>query len=246
MKAFSKGSDEGRRRLGAFKTCTASLRAVETTLLVMFGVASAAAFAFVRLASEVLEGETRTFDEAILRSLRTVSDPAIPIGPPWLTHAFKDITSIGGTTILALITLLTGGYLLIIAQRRLAVLVIGGVLGGWLLSNLLKLGIARARPDIVPHLVDVHDLSFPSGHAMLSAVTYLTLGALLSRLQTRPAARIYIVCTATLLTLLIGLSRVYLGVHYPTDVLGGWCAGTAWATLCWLVARAWIFRAGQK
>nr|WP_307233109.1 phosphatase PAP2 family protein [Pararhizobium capsulatum] len=207
----------------------------------MFGLVSAGGFLFLQLASEVTEGDTRGFDEEILLSLRRANDLSVPIGPGWLTHSVDDITSLGGTTVLTLITLVTVFYLLIIRQRRLGIFVLLGVLGGWGISTLLKLGIARPRPEIVPHLVDVHDLSFPSGHAMLSAVTYLTLGALLSRLQLRRSARIYIICIAVLLTLLIGMSRVYLGVHYPTDVLGGWCAGTVWATLCWIVARTLVF-----
>jgi undecaprenyl-diphosphatase len=121
-----------------------------------------------------------------------------------------------------------------------ALLLLLSVAGGWLISNGLKLGIARPRPDIVPHLIDVSDLSFPSGHAMLSAVTYLTLGALLSGMQRDRALKIYVVSIAVSLTVLVGISRVYLGVHYPSDVLGGWCAGAVWAVVCWRVSRRWI------
>lgn len=199
--------------------------------------ASISAFIFVQLTDEIIEGETRGFDEAVLLGLRQTNNHALPIGPDWLTKAFSDITSLGGVTVLSLVTLFAIFYLLLARSHRAALFLLASVLGGWLLSSALKLGVARPRPDLVPHLVDVHDFSFPSGHAMVSAVTYLTLGALLSRFEPRGIMQVYHLGAAILLTLLIGTSRVYLGVHYPTDVLGGWCAGLAWACFCWLVAR---------
>jgi len=214
-----------------------SLRNSAPIVLALFAIAAAALFAFFSLMNEMLEGETRAFDEAVLKSLRMTGDPAMPIGPPWLTKAFMDITSLGGFTVIMLITALSILYLLIIRKYFNALFVLLCVAGGWLLSHVIKFGIARPRPDVVAHLVDVNDFSFPSGHAMVSAVTYLTLGALLGRTQIQWAARYYFLGVAVLLTLLIGMSRIYLGVHYPTDVLGGWAAGAAWACGCWLLAR---------
>ena len=78
-------------------------------------------------------------------------------------------------------------------------------------------------------------MSFPSGHAALSAVCYLTLGVLLAQTQASRTLRIYFIATAMVLTLLVGVTRIYLGVHYPTDVLAGWCFGIAWALICWTV-----------
>ena len=204
--------------------------------------ASLLVFGFVRLTGEMLEGETRHFDEAILLSLRTAADHAIPIGPFWVTKVMTDLTALGGTTVLSLITVLVVVYLLLRRSFRTAGFVTVSILGGWLLSSALKLGVARPRPDLVPHLVEVYDLSFPSGHAMLSAITYLTLGAMLSRLETRPALRLFFPIVAVLLTFSIGFSRIYLGVHYPTDVIGGWTAGLAWASLSWLAARRLLGR----
>ncbi len=202
--------------------------------------ASLLLFAFIRLTREMLEGETRHFDETILLGLRQATDLATPIGPAWLTKMMTDLTALGGTTVLTLITVLVVLFLVLRGSKRTAAFVTISVLGGWLLSTLLKLGVARPRPELVSHLVVVSDFSFPSGHAMLSAVTYLTLGALLYRMEQRRALKLFYLLTALLLTILIGCSRVYLGVHYPTDVVGGWTAGAAWASLCWLASH-WVF-----
>jgi len=212
-------------------------KGTELIVLILFGIASGGLFAFMRLTDEVMEGETHGFDDAILLAFRTATDPSVPTGPAWLAYVVRDITSLGGVTVLSLITLGTIGFLWLSRRPAVAVFVAISIAGGWLVSNVLKLGVARPRPDIVSHLVDVHDLSFPSGHAMLSAVTYLTIGALLCQTENSRAIRIYTMAVAMLLTLAIGCSRIYLGVHYPTDVLGGWCAGAVWASGCWLIGR---------
>jgi undecaprenyl-diphosphatase len=130
------------------------------------------------------------------------------------------------------------GFLLLVRRWRTLALVVGSTLGGTLVNALLKRLFARPRPTVVPHLTEVMTESFPSGHAMLSAIVYLTLGALLAQLVQRRRLKAYLVGVALGLTLLIGLTRVYLGVHYPTDVLGGWMAGLGWALVTALVARA--------
>jgi undecaprenyl-diphosphatase len=210
--------------------------------LITFAAVAGGGLAFLSLTGEVMEGETHAFDEKILLAFRQAGDLALPAAPSWVTHAMTDITALGGVTVLSLMTVLSVLYLVLSRQRAIAVFMFLSIVGGWLVSTTLKLGVARPRPDIVPHLVEVHDLSFPSGHAMLSAVTYLTLAALLSRAEQYRSTRIFMIATGILLTLMIGLSRLYLGVHYPTDVLGGWCAGATWAAGCWLVARRFIAR----
>jgi undecaprenyl-diphosphatase len=205
-------------------------------LVTLFGL-SLFAWAFVQLAGEVIEGDTERLDRRILLALRNPSDLSDPIGPRWFEEAARDITGLGGHAILGLVTLAAVAYLLLTRKRGAALLVVAAVGGGMLLSSLLKLGFERPRPDLVPHGARVYTASFPSGHAMLSAVVYLTLGALLSRLHEGRWAKVYFVGVAVLLTLLVGASRVYLGVHYPTDVVAGWAAGVAWAVVCWLFAR---------
>jgi undecaprenyl-diphosphatase len=213
------------------------LSRVELSTLVGLAVLAGATFVFVKVADEVVEGDTNHFDEAVLRLLRTQTDLADPIGPWWLEIMFKDLTTLGGTTVLTLITIAAVGYLLVEQKRAAALLILLSVIGGVIVSHALKNAFARPRPELVAHLVDVHTLSFPSGHAMLSAVTFLTIGALLARVQSRLRTRVYLISVAIVLTVLVGVSRIYLGVHYPTDVLAGWSAGAAWAMFCYLIAR---------
>jgi undecaprenyl-diphosphatase len=177
------------------------------------------------------------FDERVLLSLRRPDDSAVPIGPSWLLGAARDVSALGSTTILVLMIVSVAGYLLLERRTGMLGLVLAATCGGGLILNVLKPLFARPRPSVVPHLVPVHSPSFPSGHSLLSAVVYLTLGALLARVTSDRITRIYLILLAAFLTVSIGLSRIYLGVHYPTDVLGGWVAGFLWALACGLVAR---------
>lgn len=192
---------------------------------------------FGQIASVILSGSTYSFDESLLRALRNPADLADPVGPAWLEIVMRDVTSLGSFTFVIITTLAVIGYLAFDGKRAAALFVLIAIAGGMALSEILKALFARPRPDLVAHLVDVHSTSFPSGHAMLSAMTFLTLGALLAREQSRRRLKIYLISVAILLTLAVGASRVYLGVHWPTDVLAGWCAGASWAMGCWLVAR---------
>ncbi|MGE0820736.1 MAG: phosphatase PAP2 family protein [Candidatus Binatia bacterium] len=209
----------------------------EGTVLAAVFVVVVSLWGFMELADEVLEGSAQLFDLWVMRQLRCPDDPTRPIGPSWLVEAGQEITALGGIPVLALIVLAVVGYLL--RQRAYGALqfVLIATIGGILLSFALKQVFGRERPDVILHLVTVHTPSFPSGHAMLSAVVYLTLGALLAQLVSSRVDKIYFITVAIALTLLIGVSRVYLGVHYPTDVLAGWSMGLAWALLCWIVAR---------
>jgi undecaprenyl-diphosphatase len=220
------------------------LRLNELGPLLTLGMLSISAWGFVKIADEVVEGETHALDQRLLLALRDPQNRANPLGPSWLEDAARDITGLGGYTILSLLTAATIVYLLLARKEKAALLVIGAVCGGMMLSTALKLGFERPRPDLVPHGARVYTASFPSGHAMLSAVTYLTLGALLARVQTQRRTKAFFLGLAVALTLLVGASRVYLGVHWPSDVLAGWCIGAAWACLCWFVALQ-LQRGGQ-
>jgi undecaprenyl-diphosphatase len=218
----------------------------ELTTLAAFLVPAFLLGAFLALASEVAEGDTTSFDRAILLALRSPGDTAEPIGPHWVEHAMRDITALGGFTVVTLVTLAAVGYLIISDRRGSALLLTVAVGGGAILSDALKSIFARPRPDFVAHSVEVASLSFPSGHAMLSAITYLTIGAMLTTVEREPARRGYILAVAVLLTLSIGISRIYLGVHYPTDVLAGWSVGAAWAMACFAIARGLRWRKGLR
>jgi undecaprenyl-diphosphatase len=216
----------------------------EAALLAAIALAAASLVLFGQLTDEVLEGETHAFDETVLLALRSATDPSDPIGPPWLEEQIRDVTALGSLGVLTLLSLAVVGFLILQGKRRTAVLVIAAVGGGMLVSTLTKLGFDRPRPDLVPHATQVYTASFPSGHAMMAAVTYLTLGALLARVQPRLRLKLYLIGLAATLTVLVGSSRVYLGVHWPTDVLAGWTLGAAWALACWAIAL-WLQARGR-
>jgi undecaprenyl-diphosphatase len=209
----------------------------ELGVIVAALVVAGGVWGFIHLADEVKEGDTQRFDEWALRSLRKKGNPAEGIGPPALGDAARDVTALGGVTVLTLVTAAVAGYLLLKRAYGAMWLVLGASVGGLVVSSVLKRVIERPRPQIVPHLAYVYTSSFPSGHSMMSAAVYLTLGALLARFVHEKTIKVYFLAIAGLLTILVGVSRVYVGVHYPTDVLGGWVAGLVWALLCWLVAR---------
>jgi len=191
--------------------------------------------AFGFIAQEVVNGKTLAFDREVMLALRGSADPRVPIGPTWLPEAARDITSLGSIIVLVITTLSVVGYLFLAGRSAVAWLTLIAVFGGIVLSDLLKLAFERARPDVVNPLARVFTTSFPSGHATLSAITYLTIGAILARSQPLSTISVYFLSLAAFLTMLIGVSRIYLGVHYPTDVLAGWCIGAAWAMGCWAI-----------
>ncbi len=191
----------------------------------------------------MIEGDLHAFDEAILMALRTPGDAANPIGGPQVETAMRDLTALGGITVLTLLTLSVTVFLLLRGKRASAAFLLAAVIGGQLLSHGFKTLFSRPRPDLVPHAVDVATASFPSGHSMMAAVTYLTLAVMLSRMDGRVRIRVFFVSVAAVLACAVGVSRVYLGVHWPSDVLAGWTLGAAWALIVWLVAR-WLERRG--
>jgi undecaprenyl-diphosphatase len=191
---------------------------------------------FIAIADEVKEGGTRRFDDWAIRALRKPSDPAQPIGPAWLAEVARDLTGLGGVAVLSLMTAAVVGFLWLREKYGAMWLVLIATVGGLGLSTALKHVYQRPRPQLVAHLSQVYTTSFPSGHSMLSAVVYLTLGTLLARFVRERRVKFYFVSVAMVLTFLVGVSRVFMGVHYPTDVLAGWAAGLSWALMCWIVA----------
>jgi undecaprenyl-diphosphatase len=196
------------------------------------------------IADEVIEGGTLDFDNAVLLALREPANPIDPLGPAWLEEATRDLTALGSFVVLAIIVTATVLHFLLRGRPGYAAYLLACVLAGTALSNGLKLVFNRDRPAWAD-TARVFTASFPSGHATLSAVVYLTLGVLLAEATTQKSLQVFYIAFAALLVVAIGITRVYLGVHYPTDVLAGWSLGTAWALLCWVGAtyvRAHYFR----
>jgi undecaprenyl-diphosphatase len=194
-------------------------------LLVCFGL----------LAGALRSATLIAIDRRILLALR--DGPKDPIGPPFVEEFWLEITNLGSVTVLCLVSLIAAGCLLILRRFRVTLMLTAGLLGGILLSFGLKALVARPRPDFVTHLAAVSSMSFPSGHSTMSAIVYPTLGVILARAATWPLLKHYAIGVALALMVLVGASRVYLGVHYATDVLAGWCVGLSWALLCWIAAR---------
>ena len=207
----------------------------EAPLLATLALISGLILAFLQIADEMVEGEMEAFDRFILLLFRDPADPDTVVGPAWMHEMVRDITALGSFSLLGLIVLGVCAYLYLARMRSAALFVLVSVLGGTLLSTVLKMGYNRPRPDLTT-MSEQFTASFPSGHAMLSAVTFLTLGALLARFAPTRRLQILSIGGALLLTLLVGLSRLYMGVHYPSDILAGWCLGSAWALLCSSVA----------
>jgi len=214
----------------------------EAAMLAGLAVVAGGSLAFIEIADDMTESDGRAFDWAVLHLLHPdEADLANPIGPHWLEQAMSDITALGSVTVLVSVVLLAGGFLLL-RRRALEALLLAFALGGGLaLSQSLKGFFMRERPPDAYRAVEVLNESFPSGHAMLSAVVYLTLGAMMARAAPDMRSRIYVLAAAILLTVLVGATRLYLGAHWASDVLAGWSIGAAWATACWLLDR-WIRR----
>jgi undecaprenyl-diphosphatase len=195
---------------------------------------------FTLIAIEISAGRTQNFDRDVLLAMRRPD--GAPLGTPGFQQVARDISALGSDTVLSLATALAVGFLVIHRQGRLALLLCGCVIAGHLLDTTLKNEFDRARPDLVPRAAYFSGASFPSGHALLSAVTYFSLATVVARMYRRKAMTIYVYLFAVTVVALIGVTRVYLGVHWPTDVLAGWIGGSVWALLYWSAALR-VYRA---
>lgn len=193
-------------------------------------------FLFIVIADAVGDGETHSLDNEILLLFRSPEDPSIPLGPHRLQYAIRDITSLGSSTLLTIITLFVVFYLGLKKELRSIIFVLTAAIGGGILVQILKFLFARPRPEMVTQLVSEVTMSFPSGHSAMSAVVYLSLAVLISRIEPSRKTRVFLVTSALIISFIVGLSRIYLGVHYPSDVLAGWMIGLFWALLCWFIA----------
>jgi undecaprenyl-diphosphatase len=216
----------------------------DVTTLVILAIVAGGIWTFAEIADEVVEGDVQSFDERILLAMRNPDDVSDPIGSTSVEELGRDFTSLGGVGVITAVTLVVVGYLLLVRKSSTALFLVIAIASGAAIMSLLKDTFDRPRPMLVPHGSYVASASFPSGHSMVSMVTYLTLAVLLGTLVERRRVRVYILLVAITLVIIIGVSRVYLGVHWPSDVLAGWTGGAVWALLAWQVAR-WFQQRGE-
>ncbi|WP_395652181.1 phosphatase PAP2 family protein [Brevundimonas sp.] len=220
-----------RRAMHLARTEFAALGAL---LIIAFGVMT-----FVEVADDMTEADGQAFDQMVLSALRPFADdPGRPWGPWWLKEAAADLTSLGGISVLTLFAAIVIVFLISQRKRLSALLLVLGLIGGVALSEGLKAFFERARPPAVYQATETLNASFPSGHALLSAVFYLSLGVMLTRAFPEKHFKAYVLGVAILITLLVGLTRIYLGAHWASDVFAGWSVGAAWAMALWLVSYA--------
>lgn len=212
----------------------------------LFGILTLGVYGFIQIADEMAEGEIRNFDETLFLMMRVAGDPSRSIGPAWLQETALEVTAIGGYPLIILTLAAVSGFFIVTKRYGAALYAVLSVGSGAALSYTLKQYYARPRPDLVDHLDTVHTASFPSGHALVTTVAYLTLAAIvIGYLETR-RARAYVISVAVLVAVMVGVSRVYLGVHWPSDVAAGWALGAAWASFSWLVVHLLQRRNGRK
>lgn len=218
------------------------LRRFETKVLLAFLLAALALYNFFEIGGDMIEGDTVDFDRRVMLAMRNPADLSDPIGSLSVEEAVRDITALGGFTLVTLATVV--GLTLFLFHRKWlhAGVLIGTVLLALASSEGMKLLYGRPRPDLVPHGVHVYSGSFPSGHSTLAAATFLTLAALISSLEPKRRTKAVVYGLALAILAAVGLSRVYLGVHYPSDVLAGWCLGATWALGAWMTLRILLNR----
>lgn len=222
-----------------------SFMRAEFVLVASLAVIAAAVLLFIEIADEMSEGEAHGFDMAVLQTLHPdAANPSDPIGPKWLDHAAVDLSAIGSVSVLSTLALLVGVFLIIQRKRLEAAIIAVAFGGGITISQLLKGYFDRERPPEIYRASEILNASFPSGHALLSTVVFLTLGAMLAQAARGQGLRIFVMAAAICLALIVGVTRIYLGVHWTTDVLAGWSVGAAWGTACWLGGR-WLKQRGQ-
>lgn len=219
----------------------------ELAVVAALGVVAGGIAAFIELADDMTEADGQAFDWQVLNAVRPDTTPSDPWGPPWLEVAALDITSLGGLAVLVLFALVATGFLLMQKKPFSALMLSLALGGGLLLSEVMKGVFVRDRPPAIYSAVETINASFPSGHALISTVFYLTLGVMLERAFARRRMKVYVLGTAVTIAILVGLSRVYLAAHWASDVMAGWSLGAAWAMICWLIAygaQRWATKRG--
>lgn len=210
------------------------LKSADLRLLLEIAIVGILVVTFLKIAHEVQNG-SEWFDHAILLALR--NSPEDPIGSQGFQAAVVNLSGLGSGAVSGLVTLIAICFLCLAGRFRYAALVFACAVGTLVVMMTLKGIYERERPSIVTPIEYQGDESFPSGHSMISCALYLTLATLIARALPKRRLRVFTIGIGVLLVFLIGTSRLYLGVHYPTDVLAGWTVGCTWALVCGIVAR---------
>ncbi|ATY33428.1 phosphatase PAP2 family protein [Sphingomonas psychrotolerans] len=216
----------------ALKSEAASSRRIPWPIVALAAVALLL-LGLVWFGHAIMDDDVAEMDRAIMLAMRVSGHPEQPLGPHWLPSAVRDVTALGSSTVLTMVVVFTACFLMLQRRFRSALLVVAATSLGGLAVTFVKALIARSRPDLVDRLMEETSHSFPSGHAANSAIVYLTLATLLFPLVRGWRMRGFVIAVAMLLVGLIGVSRIYLGVHWPSDVLAGWAFGSCWALLWW-------------
>jgi undecaprenyl-diphosphatase len=221
-------------------------RRLQASVLVAGFAITLCLLVFAAIAHEVREDGAGGFDRWAVAALRDPADPSHPRGPAWLQHMGRDVTALGSSGVLVFAVLVTVVGLAVGRRPRSMWFILGATVSGLALNLLMKGWFSRVRPEFAKYAETMGSTSFPSGHSMNAAIVYLTLGTFVSRLMTRRSLQVYVFAASIVLTFAIAFSRVYLGAHYPTDVIAGCCAGFAWALAWWLVAEVLAHRRAQR
>jgi len=219
------------------KRCLARVKRLETQALLIWFSLTTALWAFFALGAEVGEGDTGAFDMYLISLLRTSSNGGEAIGPAWFKDSMRDVTALGGFTFLTLMTIVVVLGLLFHRKRREGIIVAATAISAHISIEILKFLYDRPRPDSVLPPIHAYSASFPSGHTTESTAIFLTVATVIASLEAKHNTKILTYTAATFVIVAIGFSRVYLGMHWPTDVLGGWVLGAAWALAAWTALR---------
>jgi len=214
-------------------------RRLTRSAIVLAAISALLAVGFYSLSLAVVRGSTGDLDRQAVLAMRQSDDLSDPIGPRWAEELGRDFTALGGVAVIVLLTFTVTAFFWLSSMHRAAAYVAIASLGSLLISSGLKQLFDRPRPDLVPHGAHVYTSSFPSGHSTMAAAAYLTLGLVASQFVPRRRLKVLFIGVAMFITMVVGISRVYLGVHWPSDVLAGWTVGLSWALICWVVA-VWL------
>lgn len=227
---------------GRFAHSAASgwLKRLRSRKLALCAVVLLLGVGFFQLGSEVMEGETHAWDQRLLHAAQDMR-----AAHPWLADVMRDLSALGSRVVLTLVTVAAAGYLWLLPARRDALGLALSVSLGTTLIGVLKNSFGRLRPEPDFAHITVPGLSFPSGHAGAAAIVFLSVAVLLADTREQRVERVYVIAVAATVVMLVGISRVVLGVHWGTDVIGGWAMGAGWALMGLLLSR-WLGRERRR